>query len=147
MENTKLHIEWTKGYMDINLEEFFPCSEKRLKKLFGIIDMDKNAKELKKEVERFLEGQLASLPDVMNDGIMNYHGHAQKEAELNVDLAVGRYGKGEKYESAAELKAEISRTASMKNNMLIKMKSCRKKIKQVEKCLTVVYQMNDRGGI
>lgn len=68
-------IRWTTGSMEINLNEFFPTSIARVRKLREIIPMDPNHETVRAEIANYIEGVVQmfveNVIEPLNDDLRN----------------------------------------------------------------------------
>ena len=58
-----LYISWETGYMNIDMDQFFPCTKTKFNKLLKIIEMDwRHCKELKETLKVYFQERIPNLP-------------------------------------------------------------------------------------
>lgn len=92
-----LYISWdffdtrlftpVKGNMMIHLNNFFPCSLAKFKKLLKVIEMDSNDKELKEELKIYFQNRISALREDIKDSEKAAAGLARK-------VETGKYQNG-----------------------------------------------------
>lgn len=53
-----IHIEWQRGYMNIDLDKFLPCSKRKFNKLLKVIELDVKDEELKGILKSYIQRKI-----------------------------------------------------------------------------------------
>lgn len=77
-----LKIRWNTGYMNINMQKFFPCSIAKLNKLLKVIRLDwEHEQELLAQMQTFFSQRLIDLDAEYKKAAKCYGVYYQKEAD------------------------------------------------------------------
>lgn len=77
-----LHIEFGTGYMDIYMDEFFPCGIQNFKKLLKLIDLDCQHKaELEEKLRTYFQNKISELVQLRKENSRKYFDNKQKAAD------------------------------------------------------------------
>lgn len=63
-----LHIKWETGYMNINMDQFFPCTKAKFNKLLKAIELDRQHRDkLRETLKVYFQKRIPNLPKEAED--------------------------------------------------------------------------------
>ena len=86
-----VHIEWQRGYMNINADKFFPCNIADFKKLLKIIDLDVlHREEIKENLKVYFQDRIPNLPNEAEAAKQNAVKYKKLAEKARKDLSAER---------------------------------------------------------
>lgn len=77
-----LHIRFGTGYMDIYIDEFFPCGIQNFKKLLKVVALDcQHEAELKEKLRIYFQNKIPELVELRKENSKKYFDNKQKAAD------------------------------------------------------------------
>lgn len=135
-----LKIRYYNGMMSIYCEEFFPCSQAKLKKLLKIIKMADDPQQRIEELKDFL---LRSIEDKKVNKALEaaaYVNSKQLKADLTQQVSSGKYPNGVpiRADELKEMKKHIKTLQAEERDTLKEAKQCQKDMERLMKNLEVL---------
>lgn len=111
-----LHIRWYSGYMDIRMNAFFPCSQKKWKELLKIVRMDNNAYERMEDIIDFFRAQAVEREQDWKTESKLFWQYHQKEVDLKTLVETRKFPNGLPLnaEQVKQAKADLKETTAQK---------------------------------
>lgn len=80
-----MYIKWDTGHMDIVLQNFFPCSVAKFKKLLKVIALDwENCDRLMEDLKVYFQNQVVECTETAKQSGRDYSNLRQKVSDLEI---------------------------------------------------------------
>lgn len=84
MENI-MYVKWDTGHMNIVLQNFFPCSVAKFKKLLKVITLDwENCDRLTEDLKVYFQNQVVECNETAKQSARDYSNLRQKVSDLEI---------------------------------------------------------------
>lgn len=82
-----LYIKWKNGYMNINMDRFFPCTKVKFNKLLKVIELDwQHRDELRETLKVYFQERVLNLPKEAKELRNKASIHRMKAADLKEQI-------------------------------------------------------------
>lgn len=86
-----LYIKWETGYMNINMDRFFPCTKAKFNKLLKIIELDwQHRDELRETLKVYFQERIPNLPKEAEELRNKAATYRMKAADLKEQIKADR---------------------------------------------------------
>lgn len=141
-----LKFDWrndTRGSIAIVMDEFFPCSKTKIKKLLKLVNFSDCSQDLVKQIEGFLSSQLLKFKSQAKQYSNDYLSHHQNVTDLSEIIESGRYPNGVQVRpnELRGLKQDLCQEKSDTNKALRAFKHIKKTYEQCEMNIEIIEQV------